>query len=535
MSVAEAEINKLFTGLQSPSETLQFVEKRNPEDYFNRVDIHLKSHGSDGVSLELQKLATSLSATDILFHGRQTIKTHILSGDFPPGEDNGRCIPFLRYDNKHPEDEVYQLFQRMFGRKNFTSEADKEIEEQKILDDISKISDHLEKDFEEYIDLHHIGTVHIRNILSLPFNIPAAIALVRLMVRRHDLIFILQHHDFCWEASRENKFTSEFDSVNNIVRTMFPPDFHLPNMHTIVISSKGKKGFARFRENDADVITDTFPYDRQIPEKKYSYKQLVEIRHKLGFSEDDIVFGIMTRVIKRKDIEQAIQLAAGIKRLLRSQKVRNEIKRNNGTVHIHNGILTENSKVKVVFFQDEDTEHDYLIRLREYADKCGIDLIEDVAEKIAADNNENRDGGKLLSFYDSYAVPNITPYTPESEGFGNQLQEIVWAGFIPVLFEYPVFQSDIKQNLPHFVSYTEDSIDCHTESGLRVIGKNLNKIVWKVYKSLTDPQYVRKASENFSSFRNEYDVRQSVNIYIALLKKAVEDQIKNGVAVDFSS
>ena len=92
------------------NETGQEYKERNPADYFNQAEIHLKSHGSDGVSLELQKLTAALSDTDIPFHGKHRMKTHILSGDFPEEKHNntGKRIPLLLYDNKHSNDEIYR-------------------------------------------------------------------------------------------------------------------------------------------------------------------------------------------------------------------------------------------------------------------------------------------------------------------------------------------------------------------------------------------------------------------------------------------
>ena len=53
---------------------------------------------------------------------------------------------------------------------------------------------------ERYLDAHDIRLVHIRNIMSLPYNLPATLAFYGLAVDRPDIGFLMQHHDLYWEG-----------------------------------------------------------------------------------------------------------------------------------------------------------------------------------------------------------------------------------------------------------------------------------------------------------------------------------------------
>ena len=44
------------------------------------------------------------------------------------------------------------------------------------------------------------GGPHVRNIMSLPYNLPASLALYNLARERPDLGFLMQHHDIYWEG-----------------------------------------------------------------------------------------------------------------------------------------------------------------------------------------------------------------------------------------------------------------------------------------------------------------------------------------------
>jgi hypothetical protein len=66
---------------------------------------------------------------------------------------------------------------------------------------------------EEYLDEHGVRLVHIRNLMSLPYNLPATLAFYGLIVDRTDVHFVLQHHDLYWEGPNARNFESPYTEV----------------------------------------------------------------------------------------------------------------------------------------------------------------------------------------------------------------------------------------------------------------------------------------------------------------------------------
>ena len=59
---------------------------------------------------------------------------------------------------------------------------------------------------------------------------------------------------------------------------------------------------------------------------------------------------------------------------------------------------------------------------------------------------------KKYSFWDAYVYADLVTYTSYWEGFGNQFLEAVYFKKLPVVFEYPVFEKDLKKEGYEYVS-----------------------------------------------------------------------------------
>ncbi len=107
----------------------------------------------------------------------------------------------------------------------------------------------------------------------------------------------------------------------------------------------------------------------------------------------------------------------------------------------------------------EKRDENYLNTLIRYADQCDVPLIylgDDLHRKY--------------ELFDIYPYADIITYPSEYEGFGNQLLEAVFAKKQVVLFEYPVYKTDIKNRNFDFLSFGDDR-EFDSQSGLSRISK----------------------------------------------------------------
>ncbi len=480
----------VFPDLNAP-----MIEKKYPPKDYNKIGvIHFKNFKSDGISLESRMIGNYLEQSG----GK---KVYYIGEDTPEGSEMGLKIPDLSYQDE------WQVNLRNRLYKPGTNLEDEEA----LLYEIEAKANHIKRQLLEYVDASGIGILHIRNLMGMPLNIPASKALMSIMEERKDLRFVIHTADFIWEGRSEKYAVEKYPTVQNLITNMFPPVIHDARVKYIVINSLAQKKLREDYGIESEIISDSYDFNRPLPQNPD------EIREKLGFQDDDIVIGQMTRCIPRKTIERTIQLARKMQDLINAGFLDKAFGGNEHLKTYKGRKITRKSKVKIYFGQSEDRkEHEeYYDNLKAYADSLGIDIVEGdgiVEDAKQAVSKENY-------FYDTYSAVDIFSYPSQIEGFGNQLLEGIWAELIPVVFEYDVFESDIKDHNLWYVPFGNKN-DINEKTPYDQDGRYLSQIkdnkmeeaAREVLGALArgdNTEVIEKLKNNKRHARNLWDVKKN--------------------------
>jgi len=104
----------------------------------------------------------------------------------------------------------------------------------------------------------------------------------------------------------------------------------------------------------------------------------------------------------------------------------------------------DDSRIVLVLagYARDDVTGGYLNRLQQKVERAGIDAL--FIEDVVGGRRQMRDGQKVYSLWDSYVFADFVTYPSLWEGWGNQFLEALRARLPLMLFEYPVYQADIK-------------------------------------------------------------------------------------------
>ncbi|WP_372367280.1 glycosyltransferase [Candidatus Uabimicrobium sp. HlEnr_7] len=415
--------------------------------------MHFRAGETDGVSLEMDKWKKAMKHL-----GHECLIVSGCGGDYNH--------PYL--DFRHSK--VQNFFANAFSALNVTPSALEELA-QEIYD---KISIFLEETFRNISPQILI----VNNVFSLPLNIPLAKCIVNL-AQKYNIKIIGFHHDFYWEREIYDTTCSYID---NELQQYFPPcslEKHL------VINSIAQNSLEKQKKMSSIVVDNYFDFEKVTFEKD-NYN--VELRQKLNIGENDIFVLHATRIVRRKGIEFALQTCAAIQ-----QKLVDE---------------NDPRKVHIVFpGLQEDTI--YLEELKKYAEFYKIEpqFIPDLC-------THTRESG-TFSLWDFYVEADLVTYTSLYEGWGNQLIEAIAAKKPIILYEYPVFESNIKQlGFETFSlgnSYKE-------ENHIRYIDKQIiDKVVIDILEFLRSP--------NVGMLERNYEIAKK-HLSIGALEQVCEKLLK---------
>jgi mannosylglucosylglycerate synthase len=275
---------------------------------------------------------------------------------------------------------------------------------------------------------------HVRNMLSLPIHPAATVAMAEFIAENPTIGFLAQHHDFSFEddfqpGDRKKAYEIPYPEIQRRVEGALL--YQGPNVHHAVINSLMQKRLLAEYGIHAAIVPDSFDFETQP-------LQIPSLREKLGLSQNDIVIGMMTRIIPRKAIEVAIEFISQL------QKRKGEVvgeKRG-----IHGRTITEGSRFVLLLPQaaglDEPENAVYFQKLRQYAGALGVELLY-IGDKVVADSAYRGETNRI-PFYSLYSEVDILTFPSYQEGFGNQyLEAVALGGGVVVAHEYPVMEADI--------------------------------------------------------------------------------------------
>jgi len=369
---------------------------------------HYKIGGTDGVSLEMDKWKKALEK---LGH-----TVHLCGGDLGTGDG------FLIEELYHHRDDVERITHNAFYElRDYKSGAALEKE-------ILALAGRIEQGLRKFIADRSIDLLIPNNIWSIGMNLPAAVAFAR-VVRDLGIPTIAHHHDFYWETFRRMNPTCP--EVKKLVDEYLPP--RDPLIHHVVINSFTQAELKRRSGVSAVVIPNVFDFsgpDWRIDDYNRDF------RSEIGVRKDDILVLQATRIIPRKGIELAIDLVAALDRP--------EYRKKLSECGLYDGrrFNADSRIVLVLAGYSEDPKKEYLKRLQEKATRAGVEL-RVISERVKS-RREIKEEKKIYSLWDCYVFADLVTYPSLYEGWGNQFLEAVRAKLPIVIFEYPVYQADIK-------------------------------------------------------------------------------------------
>jgi glutaredoxin len=329
-----------------------------------------------------------------------------------------------------------------------------------------------------------------------------AIALER-VIEKHNLDVLAQHHDFYWERKDGVNYSCDF--AKEMAEEYIPPKNK--EYHHVVINQQGHDTLLKKKGLESTIVPNVFDFKQHLWEVDEYNK---DFKESLGFTKDDVIFLQATRIVIRKSIELAIDLISVI----------NEMKPSLIGKTLYDGrIINENTSFKLlcVGYSSDDSTGTYVDRLQKRAKNKNVEIV--FKGDYISHSREIVNGIKKYSLWDSYVFADIITYPSYWEGWGNQFLEGLFAKVPIVVYEYPVFITDIKDRGFDYISlgstYTVDDKTKLIEVEQSILTKAANKTI----KYLLDNNYrVRNINMNFELGRDHYSM-QTLKGYLKELIK----------------
>jgi glycosyltransferase involved in cell wall biosynthesis len=448
--------------------------------------IHYHIGERDGVGLEIEKRANLMM--------KLGAKVYYLTGDDKNKGKNGKRTYMVK--ELHPKKTLIS-FMREFGfyRRMFNESTMISLHfqlESKIYKKMQRALEEIKPDL-----------IFVHNLFSFPWNLAATTALVKLL-DKYQVPTVAVHHDFWFDRKQYMKPSYHF--IRETLDSL-PPNRPYIIKHQ-VINSLDKKKLLRLRKIKAERIGDYFDYRRPIPQAD-DYNR--DMRRKLGIRKDDLLILHATRIHKRKGIENAVVFARELGRQLKKQ----------GKVRINGREIGGKSRAVLLFSNYvEFDELEYFKKVKKLADMVGLKVI--WGWDWFSVKRDQMNGEKRYSFWDSYVQADLVTYTSLWEGFGNQFLEAVFFKKLIVLFEYPVFKTDLKEEGYKYVSLGSDF---RKKSGLRLVGKEkVEAAAQKALEILVDEERLgRVVNENFAIAKKNHGLDKLEKDMRELLARAKKD------------
>ena len=393
------------------------------------VILSTRISGNDGVSLECNNWRKVFAA--------KGDKVTLVAGEL---DARGILIPELHF--QHPKiatihDDI------VYNAKSY----------KEVYPAIEKMSSRIQSSLEEVLDFSNVDLLVLANVLSLPMNIPLAVAITDL-IKKYQIKTVARHHDFWWERERFEKLDQDW---RPFLEKYFPPD--IPCIKHVVINSISQRKLLERTGLRSEIIWDSFD-ENLLKMKNDGF--LKHFKDDLKIKKTDIVFLNATRLIKRKRIELGIKLISKLG--------------NKNILYLLSG-------------RQGDENGNYKKELKELAKELRVRLrfigskVDSKRKLILVRKNGSVEKRRIYSLWDCYRMADFVTYMTGIEGFGNQFVEAVFFKKPLIMTPYPVYEKDIKP-----LGFRP----------IEVSGGITNKDVTKVTKYLDDPRlYNKDALKNY--------------------------------------
>jgi glycosyltransferase involved in cell wall biosynthesis len=319
-----------------------------------------------------------------------------------------------------------------------------------------------------------------QNTNAMPMTLIGGMAVYKLATERR-VATIFHHHDFWWERSR---FSQNY--IEKLLGRIMPPVD--PGLEHVVLSSYAQHILRSIKRVHPKVIPNCEDFTTPVQRDEYNSR----FREELGFQEDDILVVQPTRIVRRKRIEDALELVGRF--LTKYPTFRSRL------------------HFIISLYQGDEPDAHYIDEIREVARKYEIPL-HMVSERVTSERGTTADGRITFTSRDVLVNADLVTYLPIWEGFGNALLEAIAAKVPVVTTEYLVYKTDIKP-----MGFENIEIrDVYDREGRLVIPE---RAVDEMHYLLTHPrERERIVKRNFAIGKREFGFSRLK----ALIREVLED------------
>ncbi len=321
-------------------------------------------------------------------------------------------------------------------------------EPDELLEHLHHTSDVIAIQIFKWIMKNKIDTILPENSSALPCHLSMGMGIKKLV--EHTGIQVVCHdHDFHWE--RGDRYKTPHKVIEKIIQETFP--LQIPHAKHAVINSYSQEYLQKNFNIDSIVVPNVMNFNEEYG-KIDDYNK--DFRKSFGFDEDDILLVQVTRIVKRKGIETAIELIEKI----------------------------DDKKVKLLVtgtYADDD-RFGYYKKLVRLVKKKNLEGRIIFGHKLLHSHRITRNGEKVYSLSDVYANATASTYFSSYEGFGNAFVECVLA-------RKPIFVNNYRP-----VYWPEIG-----SKGFKTVmiedNKLTDKAVQEIDKIIHDPKLCKKYAE----------------------------------------
>jgi len=346
--------------------------------------------GIDGVALETEKW---IEVLDRLGH-----EVFVLSGALEGEVRDVSLLPELAFDHPSTVEEQEIAF---FG---------KDADEGEFVARIEAGADHIARGILDWIEAWGIDCLVPENACALPCHLQMGLGLAR-AIDRTGIAAVTHDHDFWWE--REGRYDTRLAAVERMVHDHFP--LVRPSVRHAVINTAAHTTLDQRYGIDATVVPNVMDFEAPFAERdEYN----ATLREDLGLSPDDLLLFQITRIVRRKGIETAIELV--------------------------DRLGDPRAKLVITGTATDDSDN-YLGDLEAQVARLGLgDQVLFAGDRFDNQRRRDVDGRKVYSLSDGYAHADACTYFSTYEGFGNAFVEAVLARVPIFVNDYePVYGPDI--------------------------------------------------------------------------------------------
>jgi glycosyltransferase involved in cell wall biosynthesis len=345
--------------------------------------VSTRFEGTDGVSLETEKWAAVLE--------RMGHTCFYFAGICSLPAERSRVVPEAFF--LHPE--IGAIHNDVFYSPSRATETTRKVDQLKAK---------LKEDLRAFVKDFGIEVMIVENALAIPLNIPLGLALTEFIVETN-IPAIAHHHDFYWERDR-----FLVNCGMDYVQAAFPPN--IPHIRHVVINSAAGTQLGLRTGLLSHLIPNVMDFDNP-PAPPDAYAD--DVRDALGVPKDGFLLLQPTRVVQRKGIEHAIELADRLGAQARL----------------------------VITHATGDEGNLYEQRVRSFAERLGVS-VRFVAKVIRNERGTTADGRKVYSLADVYQHSDLVTYPSSWEGFGNAFLEAIYYRRPLFVNNYSIYAFDIK-------------------------------------------------------------------------------------------